>query len=304
MKKFQIMRISAAFCGVAVAACVLAATTMSVQVPGTPDAPPQSALTALQNEPLNPSLPTLFIAGDSTARNKQDLGWGDHLAHYFDTDRVNVANRARAGRSSRTFMKEGAWASMLQQMKPGDFVLIQFGHNDGGDLDGAKPRGTLKGIGEETREVTLPDGSKETVRTFGGYVRQYIADARAKEATPILLTLTVRNVWKDGKIERDMGYGDTLRQIAAAEHVQLADMGTLAADAFESLGQEKTAALFPIDHTHTSAQGAELNAAMVAIALRGLKDSALPGYLNEKGRTVTVVSAVAESQAQTPAVQQ
>ncbi len=279
-------------------ATVLCAAALFAQVPGTPDAPPQPPLTAQQTEPLNPKLPTLFIAGDSTARNKQDLGWGDHLAHYFDTSRINVANRARAGRSSRTFMKEGAWAAMLQQMKPGDFVLIQFGHNDGGALGGAKPRGTLKGIGDETQEVTLPDGSKETVRTFGGYIRQYIADTRAKGATPILLTLTVRNIWTNGRIERDMGYDAYLRQIAAAEHVQLADMGTLAADAFESLGQQKTALLFPVDHTHTSAAGAELNAAMVAISVRGLTDSPLPGYLNEKSKAVTVQSAVAASQEQ------
>ncbi|MHB1699162.1 MAG: glycoside hydrolase family 2 TIM barrel-domain containing protein [Acidobacteriaceae bacterium] len=302
LSKFRIGRRAGMLAAIAAVLCAVAllvqVPALFAQVPGTPDAPPQPPLTAQQTQPLNPKLPTVFIAGDSTARNKEYLGWGDHLAHYFDTSRINVANRARAGRSSRTFLKEGAWAAMLQQMKPGDFVLIQFGHNDGGDLGGAKPRGTLKGIGDETKDVTLPDGSKETVRTFGGYLRQYIADTRAKRATPILLTLTVRNVWTNGKIERDMGYDAYLRQIAAAEHVQLADMGTLAAAAFESLGQEKTALLFPIDHTHTSSVGAELNAAMVTIALRGLKDSALSGYLNEKGKTVTLQSAVAASQEQ------
>src|SRR6266700_937385 len=81
--------------------------------PSTPDAPPQTSVT--QNAPLNPALPTLFIVGDSTARNQADLGWGDHFAHYFDTARINVANRAIAGRSSRTFIREGVWDRVLAE---------------------------------------------------------------------------------------------------------------------------------------------------------------------------------------------
>lgn len=220
---------------------------------------------------LNPALPTVFIVGDSTAQNKADLGWGDHFAHYFDTSKVNIANRARAGRSSRTFIHEGAWDAVLAQVKKGDFVLIQMGHNDGGDPDGAKPRGTLKGIGEEQKEVTLQDGSNEVVHTFGWYLRKYIADTRAKGATPVLLSLTVRNIWTDGRIERDMGYDGFIQQVAAAEHVAYVDMATIEADKLEKIGQEKTKLLFPIDHTHTSAEGAELNAAAVVEALRVAK---------------------------------
>ena len=159
-------------------------------------------------------------------------------------------------------------------MKPGDFVLIQMGHNDGGDLGGTKPRGTLKGIGEETQDVPQTSGplagKVETVHTYGWYVRKYIADTRAKSATPILLTCTIRNIWKDGQIERDMGYRDFEYQIAAAQHVPIADMAALAADRLQALGPEKAAALFPIDHTHSSAEGAALNARDVATALRNI----------------------------------
>ena len=107
-------------------------------------------------------------------------------------------------------------------MKPGDFVMIQMGHNDGGDLGGPKPRGTLKGIGNETEAVPQTAGptagTTETVHTYGSYLRQYIHEARAHGATPILLTLTVRNIWKpdaDGKprIERDMGYTASIRDL-------------------------------------------------------------------------------------------
>jgi lysophospholipase L1-like esterase len=246
-----------------------------------PPTPPQTS--AAPTAPLNPALPTVFIVGDSTARNQADLGWGDHFAHYFDTSRINIANRAHAGRSSRTFINEGSWDRVLAEMKPGDFVLIQMGHNDGGNLDGPKARGSLKGLGEETKDVTLPDGHAETVHTYGWYIRKYIADTRAKKATPILLSLTIRNIWKDGPdgkphIERDMGYDAELRQIAANQHVAFVDMATVEADRLEATGQEKTALLFPKDHTHTSAEGAELNAQSVAIALRNAH-SPLVAYL-------------------------
>jgi rhamnogalacturonan acetylesterase len=262
------------------------------QTPTTPDAPPQTSVT--QNAPLNPALPTLFIVGDSTARNQADLGWGDHFAHYFDSTKINIANRARAGRSSRSYYNEGLWANVLAEMKPGDFVLIQMGHNDGGGdpANDAKARSSVKGIGDETAEYPLPKPfptgpiagqTKETVHSYGWYLRKYIADTRAKKATPILLTVTIRNIWMhdaDGnlRIERDMGYRDYEYQIAASENVPVIDMATVEADRLEALGQEKTALLFPIDHTHTSAEGAEANAESVVIALKNA-NSPLAAYL-------------------------
>ena len=256
----------------------LAIHTATAQTPAaTPDAPAQTSVAA--NAPLNPALPTVFIVGDSTARNQADLGWGDHFAHYFDTSRINVANRAHAGRSSRTFINEGSWDKVLAEIKPGDFVLLQMGHNDGGDLGGAKPRGSIKGLGDESQDVTLPDGHHETVHTYGWYIRKMIDEAKAKGVHPMLLTLTVRNIWTDGKIERDMGYTGYIRQLADQEHIPVIDMATLEADHLQTLGQPQTALLFPIDHTHTSAEGAERNAESVAIALRNAH-SPLVAYLS------------------------
>jgi lysophospholipase L1-like esterase len=114
-------------------------------------------------------------------------------------------------------------------------------------------------------------------------MRKYIAGSRAKHATPILLTLTIRNIWTtgvDGKqhIERDMGYDDAIRQLAGAEKVELADMANVEADRLEAIGPDKSALLFPMDHTHTSAEGADLNAQSVVRALRATQ-SPLKAYL-------------------------
>jgi rhamnogalacturonan acetylesterase len=269
---------------------LLAATALA-QIPATPDAPPQN--TVAQNAPLNPNLPTLFIVGDSTARNQADLGWGDHFAHYFDTTKINIANRARAGRSSRSYYNEGLWAAVLTEMKPGDFVLIQMGHNDGGTTtpqNDAKARASYKGLGDETAEYTLPKPfttgplagqTTETIHTYGWYIRKYIADTRAKHATPILMSLTIRNVWAPDasgtpRIERDMGYDSEITQLAKDMNVLYADLATVEADRLEALGPEKTALLFPIDHTHTSAEGAERNAESVVIALRNSHSPLVP----------------------------
>ena len=228
----------------AVASLALALLSAGAQTPGTPgpNLPVPEQTNVPQNLPLNPSLPTIFVVGDSTARNKADLGWGDHFAHYFDTTKVNVANRAIAGRSARSYMNEGAWDNVLAELKPGDYVLLQWGHNDGGGTltPEFKGRGEGKGVGDESAEIPittpftrgpLAGKTTETIHTYGWYNRKYIADIRAKGANPILLTVTIRDIWSpgpDGKlhIEHDMGYRDFDMQIAASEHVPLVDMAT------------------------------------------------------------------------------
>lgn len=268
------------------------------QTPTPPDAPPPpSQLSRAIDAPLNTALPTVFIVGDSTARNNADLGWGDHFAHLFDTSRINVANRAVAGRSSRTYYNEGRWGKVVSELKRGDFVLIQMGHNDGGSnpesiLNDPKARGSIHALGDETAILNLKapytsgplvGQSAETIHTYGWYIRKYIADARAKGATPILLTPTLRNVWKpspDGtlQIERDMGFHDFDVQLSTSEHVELVDMAALSAARLQALGPDATAKLYPVDHTHTSAAGAEANAHDVAEALR-LDHSPVAAYL-------------------------
>jgi rhamnogalacturonan acetylesterase len=254
-----------------------------------PETPAQRNLP--QHTPLNPNLPTLFIVGDSTASNGPDLGWGDHLAHYFDTSKINVANRAHAGRSSRSYMVEGSWDKVLAEIKPGDYVMLQWGHNDGGDLGGAKPRGSLHGLGDETQDVPqtvgVMAGKTETVHTYGWYNRKYIDDIKAKGATPMFLSLTEQDIWKPDangvpQLQHGMaGYDEMEKQMAETTHIAYIDMGAVEADRLQSMGQAKAHLLFPIDHTHTSAEGAEENAQSVVIALEIAK-SPLVAYLKEK----------------------
>jgi lysophospholipase L1-like esterase len=235
------------------------------------------------------SLPTVFVIGDSTASNGADLGWGSHLGNYFDLQKVTVVNRAMAGRSSRTFQTEGRWERILAEMKAGDFVLIQFGHNDGGPVnDSQRARGSLPGLGEETREIDNQlTGQHETIHTFGWYMRKFTVDTKAKGATPIVLSLTVRNIWNAGKVERGSGrFSQWAAQIAQSEHVAFVDVTNIIADEYERLGQDKVQAFFPKDHTHTSPEGAELNAALIVSGLKSLPDSPLAGYLSAKGQNV------------------
>jgi len=200
-----------------------------------------------------------------------------------------VLNRARGGRSSRTFITEGLWDKVLSEIKKGDFVLIQFGHNDAGAInDALRARGSLAGIGEETQEIdNLLTKKHEVVHTYGWYMRKMIADTKAKGATLIVLSLTVRNIWKDGQVERGPGkFGQWAGQIAKSQQVTFIDVTTLIADRYEELGEAKVKELFATDHTHTSPAGAELNASLVVAGLKMLSRKPLNRYLSEKGTAV------------------
>ena len=114
-----------------------------------------------------------------------------------------------------------------------------------------------------------------------------IADTKAKGATPIVLSLTVRNIWKEGHVERGPGkFGQWAAEVAKFEHVTFIDVTTLIADRYEELGEEKVKELFATDHTHTSPSGAELNASLVVAGLKMLKDKPLDRYLSAKGKAV------------------
>lgn len=236
------------------------------------------------------NLPTLWIIGDSTVKNNTRglQGWGDPIAAYFDTTKINIKNRALGGRSSRTFQTEGLWDKVLSEMKSGDFVLIQFGHNDNGPLNTGRARASLHNNSDDTQEVVMEaTGKTEVVYSYGWYLRKYIADAKAKGATPIILSLVPRNMWdSDGKTVNRATNDYTLWASQAAKQggADFVDLNDIIADHYEALGQEKVKTEFFLeDHTHTTPAGAKLNALSVVEGLERLEHCALCKYLLADG---------------------
>jgi lysophospholipase L1-like esterase len=239
--------------------------------------------------------PKVIFVGDSTVKNgagdggKGQWGWGDRMAWFFDTQRIDVINRAHGGRSSRTFISEGKWAALLETVEKGDFVLIQFGHNDSSPVnDTSRARGTIRGVGEETEEIdNLLTGKHEIVHSFGWYLRRYADDTKAKGAVPILVSLVPRKNLENGRIKRSAeDYGGWTRQIAEAENVPFIDLNEMSAAELDriaaSFGPQVLDVYFKDDHTHSSLVGANMNAAMVVKGIRNLENCGLKNYLFDR----------------------
>lgn len=248
--------------------------------------PVVDARTVREEAPLDPKLPTLFLVGDSTVKSGGQngaIGWGERITPYFDTRKINVVNAAIGGRSSRTFFTEGRWERVLGQLKRGDVVVIQFGHNDGGRIgDPAnKNRASAPGIGPETVEDTRPDGSKEQVHSFGWYTARYVADAKAKGATVVIASpIPHRDKWQG---ERDFAnFADWSRQVAQAGGAHFMDLTMLVTEGYRTIGAQQVDTFFSDARTHTNAAGAEFNAQRVVAGLKALPGNPLHPYFADK----------------------
>jgi rhamnogalacturonan acetylesterase len=239
---------------------------------------------------LNPNLPTLWIVGASAVRNGHDTGddgqwgWGNPIASFFDRSRINVVNFALGGTSTRTYQSMGLWDHVLGDMKPGDYLLIQFGSNDSSPVnDASRARGTLHGNGEETQEIdNLLTKKHEIVHTFGWYIRKYIEDAKAKGAVcEIVLSPDPKNSWKDGKVVRSTNFTEWDAAAAKQENVPFVDATELIAGKYDAAGQDTvTQTYFPEKETeHTDWAGAILNARCIVSGIRGLDRCDLVNYL-------------------------
>lgn len=244
---------------------------------------------ALSSFLLQKEKTTLYIIGDSTVKNGQGTGggglwgWGDFIAPYFDTTKITIENDARGGTSSRTFQTQGLWEKVLAKLKPGDYVIMQFGHNDGSALDDtARARGTIKGIGDESKEIYNPIRKmQEVVHTYGWYMRKFINDAKAKGAIAIVCSPIPRNDWKEGKVSRSTkdSYAKWAEEVAKSEGVAFINLNDLVATKYEALGADAVKPFFPGDHTHTNIDGAKMNAAIVVEQIKVVKPGNLSGYL-------------------------
>ena len=251
----------------------------SVSAPGRSETPAGSSR-------VNEKAPVVFMIGDSTMKNGRgkgdggQWGWGSFFEWFFDTNRISVENHALGGRSSRTFFTEGLWDKVLSGIKAGDYLFVQFGHNDGGPLNTGRARASLKGTGNESQTVIMErHGGPEEVFTFGHYLRIYVRQAKARGAHVILLSHTPGNSWTGDRMNRnDQTYGKWTKQIAEEENVPYIDLNDITARKFDAMGQEAAKAYF-VDRVHTTFDGAIMNCKSAIEGMAQLKDYSLNDYV-------------------------
>jgi rhamnogalacturonan acetylesterase len=233
--------------------------------------------------------PTLYIIGDSTVKNGDgsgkngQMGWGTIIDAYFDTNKISIRNHAIGGRSTRTFITDGRWDRILETLQKGDYVIMQFGHNDASPLDDtARARGTIKGIADDSTEIYNPiRKQKEIVHSYGWYLRKFVNEANAKGATAIICSPIPRNNFKEGKIARS-DYADWAKQIADQTGAYFIPLQELIATEYEKMDTAIVNAFFPADHTHTNREGATLNAQQVIRGVKEIKKLTLNKFLLNK----------------------
>jgi lysophospholipase L1-like esterase len=226
---------------------------------------PVSPAAAVAEQPV-----TLFLAGDSTiaeklASKRPETGWGEFLGVQFLPGKVVVDNRARNGRSTRTFIKEGRWSALIDYLRPGDYVFIQFGHND-------------QSVQKKDRYTPPADYRRNLER--------FVADVRTRKATPILLTPVARRKFEGGRLQPSHGeYPQIVRAIAEERQVALIDLLARSETILREAGDEGSKSMFlwlkPGEHpnypqgleddTHFSPSGAKRMAEAVADGLRELE---------------------------------
>ena len=206
------------------------------------------------------SFTTIHLMGDSTMAEKDltggnpERGWGMMLPNFVD-DSFRVVNYAQNGRSTKSFIDRGLWDKVYDALQPGDYVFIQFGHND-----------------------AKADDPERYAPAFGAYqdnLRRFVRGAREKGATPVLLTPVARRWFKEGKLDRNChtDYPAAMKQVADEMGVTLLDITTVSLDWLESLGDEASKAYFMIstgkdDNTHTVARGARKVTELVCGAVK------------------------------------
>ena len=206
------------------------------------------------------SFTTIHLMGDSTMAEKDlkggnpERGWGMMFQNFLDDD-FQVVNYAQNGRSTKSFIDRGLWDKVYDALQPGDYVFIQFGHNDAKADD--------------------PDRYAPAYGAYQDNLRKFVRGAREKGATPVLLTPVARRWFKDGKLDRNChtDYPAAMKQVADEMDVTLLDITTESLDWLEGLGDEASKAYFMIstgkdDNTHTIARGARKVTEMVCEAVR------------------------------------
>lgn len=209
----------------------------------------------------------IFMAGDSTMsikleKNFPETGWGMPFVHFWN-ENITIVNKAKNGRSTKTFISEGLWQKVLEESSVGDYVFIQFGHND---------------------EVKSKVSTYTSPEEFTNNLQRYVVEARAKKIIPILFTPVARRKFDAvGKIEQTHEeYSALVRKLAADEKVSLIDLDTKSMEFYQQWGVETSKLLFcqlkpgehpnypegKEDNTHFNEMGARMIAQLVLKEIR------------------------------------
>lgn len=174
---------------------------------------------------------TVYLAGDSTMAEKKadkrpETGWGEKLQQYFDNKKVKIENHAQNGRSTKSFIKEGRWQVIVDKLKKGDYVFIEFGHND--------------------EKLDKPDVGAAANTDYRNNLIRFINDVRAKNAIPVLLTPVMRRRFneKDEFYDTHGEYPDAVRKVTQEFKVSLIDMHRLSEKVLKDYGAENSRKLF------------------------------------------------------------
>lgn len=224
--------------------------------------------------------PTIYIAGDSTVQSYRasyapQQGWGYYLADYFN-DNVTVANHSIAGRSTKKFYDEGRWQTIVDNLKEGDYVMVQFAINDSGKSNADRYAPTCGNVNNPAEN------------SYEWYMTEFIKSAQAKGATPILVTTVIgMKAYSNGKfINSYSNYCDACKQLSAKYNIPCIDLNTLMVNHYNSIGYDKALKYHLMgvvegstDGTHFCEEGANAVAKLVADNVKAQKIAGLAEYV-------------------------
>jgi pectinesterase len=221
---------------------------------------------------------TIYMIGDSTMANKKpetfpENGWGMAFGQFFDKT-VTIDNRAQNGRSTKSFIAENRWEPVVDNLQEGDYVFIEFGHND-------------EKIGKPLVGTSLEE--------FRTNLTKFVLETRAKKAIPVLLTPTARRNFKNGELqETHFGYPEVTRSLADSLNVPMIDMLAKSRELLITMGDEPSKQLFCYvdsghinypkgkkDDTHFNVAGAKKMAELAATSISALKLSLAQRLVNK-----------------------
>jgi len=232
---------------------------------------------------------SVFLAGDSTMAPGGDGagtgtdGWGQFLAQYLT---IPVVNNAVAGTSARSFTTLGLFATLIEEVSSGDFVVIEFGHNDGGAT--AIDNGDEDAVGDAynlTAVVTEANGTTDIIHTFNFYITNAVESLLSKGAIPLVSSQTPDNIWDGDVLAAAPRFVAYAQEVAGNTSTTYIDHFDYVAQAYEAIGETTVDTFYPVDHLHTSPTGANV---VAEAFVRGVlcSTSTLSNFVNSVGEAV------------------